>query len=77
MDCVPLAKPLPSPRPVHRHKPIPTGEFGVYVNMLHENSNQGFKDEYEVNFMNFDLLVTFYTEYIVILQWKRHVNCCR
>ncbi|XP_065904644.1 receptor-type tyrosine-protein phosphatase S-like isoform X2 [Dysidea avara] len=41
------AKPLPSPRPVHRHKPIPTGEFGVYVNMLHENSNQGFKDEYE------------------------------
>jgi len=43
------AKPLPSPRPGHRHKPIPISEFGVHVNMLHENTNQGFKDEYEVN----------------------------
>ena len=43
------AKPLPSPRPDRKHKPIPVSEFGTHVTMLHENSNQGFKAEYEVS----------------------------
>ena len=57
MNSALSAKPLPSPRPGRRHKPIPTGEFGVHVNMLHENSNQGFKDEYEVNHSSICMLL--------------------
>ena len=46
---VSLAKPMPSPRPGRRHRPIPANDFGIHVNMLHESSNKGFKEEYEVN----------------------------
>ena len=55
----PAAKPLPSPRPDRKHKPIPVNEFGAHVTMLHENNNQGFKAEYEVSF----LLVVVFVKY--------------
>ena len=42
-------KPIPLPQPDRKHKPIPVSEFGTHVTTLHENSNQGFKAEYDVS----------------------------
>ena len=65
-----LAKPLPSPQPDRKHKPIPISEFGTHVKMLHESSNQGFKAEYEVSLLCTVLSYNFYTLIVtVFLQW--------
>ena len=70
---------MPLPRPDHKHKPIPVSEFGTHVTMLHENSNQGFKAEHDVSWLNLVLfnVINVVPNYIVFLQWRGHVYCYR
>ena len=72
-------KPVPLPRPDRKHKPIPVSELGAHVTQLHENSNQQFKVEYDVSWLNLVLLnvINVPPTYAVSLQRRRNVYCCR
>ena len=74
-----LDKPVPLQRPNRQRKPIPISEFGTNVTKLHENSNQGFKAEYDVSQLSFVLLnvINVVTNYVVFLQRRGHVYCYR
>ena len=36
-----------------RDLPIPIGEFGAHVELLHQNENKGFTEEYKVQYINY------------------------
>ena len=73
--CYP-AKPVPSSRPDHTHKPIPVSEFGTHVNMLHQNNNQGFKAEFEVSQLATSYFVNDFINFIELYSLSSMEKAC-